>query len=141
MVKRYKSDVSYGMLIALFVLFFVPVFLGVVIYGIDAESYVAIGILVLCYGLVLNLFLGTEYRIEEDKLKIKCGLFFNKTIHVKEIKNIVKTRSLIASPAPSLDRIEIKYGKYNSIIISPKDKLNFASDLLSINADIENEIL
>ena len=43
--------------------------------------------------------------------------------------------------APSFDRIELKYGKFDEIIISPKDKLSFANDLTQINIEIENNIV
>ena len=47
----------------------------------------------------------------------------------------------MSSPAPSFDRIELKYGKFDEIIISPKDKLSFANDLTQINTEIENNIV
>ena len=89
------------------------------------------------------MFLKTEYKIENEKLKIKCGIIFNKTIDISKIKKISKTSSLMSSPAPSFDRIELKYGKFDEIIIiiSPKDKLSFANDLTQINTEIENNIV
>jgi hypothetical protein len=86
------------------------------------------------------MFLKTEYYIEENLLKIKCGLLFNKSIEIHKIKKISKTNSLITSPAPSFDRIEITYGEYDEIILSPKDKLTLAKDLTTIHPAIENNI-
>lgn len=40
-------------------------------------------------------------------------------------------------PAISLDRIEIRCGKFNSVIISPKQKVEFINHLKSINPNIE----
>ncbi|MFC3199468.1 PH domain-containing protein [Parapedobacter deserti] len=50
---------------------------------------------------------------------------------------IEETRTLISAPAPSLDRLEIFYNKFDSIVISPKDKQGFIADLLKLNPEIE----
>jgi hypothetical protein len=86
------------------------------------------------------MFFKTEYAIVDKKLKIKCGLFTYKPIAILDIKEITKTKNIIASPAPSFDRIEIKYGKFDTIIISPKDKSRFVKDLTKINPDIKSNI-
>ncbi|WP_414707152.1 PH domain-containing protein [Salegentibacter sp.] len=78
------------------------------------------------FALITHLFLRTGYIIEKNLLKIKYGLFSYKPIDIKRIEEVSKTGSTISSPAPSFDRIEIKYGKSEIIIISPKDKMNFA---------------
>ncbi|WP_291865079.1 PH domain-containing protein [Maribacter sp.] len=129
------------MLIAIFLLFFIPVIFGIVNNGINKEFYTLIGILIPTYAFILHTFLKTEYKIENNTLKIKCGIIFNKTIDISKIKKISHTNSLISSPAPSFDRIELKYGKFDEMIISPKDKLNFANDLTQINTGIENNII
>jgi len=53
---------------------------------------------------------------------------------------VSKTKNIISSPAPSFDRIEIKYGSFDEIIISPKEKLNFEHDLTIMNPNIKNNI-
>jgi len=72
------------------------------------------------------MFLKTEYTIEDKKLKIKCGFFTYKPIEINEIREITKSSNIISSPAASFDRIEIKYGKFEELIISPKNKFEFA---------------
>lgn len=89
---------------------------------------------------IAHLFLRTVYTIDHDQLKIKCGIFSYQPIDIHEIREISKTKSIISSPAPSFDRIEIKYGKFDTIIISPNDKLSFANDLSLINPTIKNNI-
>ena len=51
-----------------------------------------------------------------------------------------KSSSIISSPAASFDRIEITYGKFDELIISPKHKLKFAADLQKINPNLINEL-
>jgi len=88
-----------------------------------------------------TLFLKTVYTLDGDVLKIKCGVISYKPISVSEIKEISKTNSWNSSPAPSFDRIEIKYGRNQIIVLSPKNKVNFAKDLSAINDKIINNIL
>ncbi|MDY8135377.1 PH domain-containing protein [Aquimarina sp. 2201CG5-10] len=140
MVKKYKAKVSYGMLVIIFLLFFIPVTFGVISNGINKEFYIITGILVPSYSFILFLFFKTNYSVENNTLIIKCGFLFKKNIDINTIKTIKKTTSLLSSPAPSFDRIEIKYGKYDEIIISPRNKITFVKDLTSINPNIEIDI-
>ncbi len=140
MTKKYKAKVSYLLLIVIFALFFTPAILGIIYKGIHKEFYVSIGILISSYLFILIMFLNTDYLIENNELKIKCGFLFHKKINIMEIKSIKKTNSLISSPAPSFDRIEITYGTSDTIIISPKDKVTFTKDLTRINHNIKNHI-
>ncbi|EPR72995.1 hypothetical protein ADIWIN_2083 [Winogradskyella psychrotolerans RS-3] len=86
------------------------------------------------------MFLKTEYTIDEKKLNIKCGFFKYKPIAIKDIKEISKSSSVMSSPAASFDRIEIKYGKFEEIIISPRNKVEFAQYLTKLNPDIKNNL-
>lgn len=140
MTRKYETKISYGLLITISLLFFMPVIFVLFNNGFTEELYVLIGILMSIYALILQTFIRTDYIIENEKLKIKCGFLINIKINISEIKEIRKTSSLISSPATSFDRIGIKYGKYNEVIISPKDKFTFAKDLTMINPTIMNNI-
>jgi hypothetical protein len=83
------------------------------------------------------MFLTTNYTIDSNKLTIKCGFLYNKTIDIKTIKKITETNNPLSSPAASLDRLEIAYGKNDSILISPKQKSEFINDIKRINPGIE----
>ena len=98
---------------------------------------VIIGSISVVCAFTLHLFFKTCYTIEHKKLKIRCGFLSYQPIEIGTIKKITSTKSLVASPAPSFDRIEIKYGKFDEVIISPKDKLSFAADLKNINPKIK----
>jgi len=140
MTKKYPSKVSYGLLIFIFLVFYGPLIPDLVKGDISGKMIGLIGFLSLIFAFVLHLFFGTYYTIENNKLKIRCGIFSYKPIEIDKIKEVSKTKNIISSPAPSFDRIEIKYGKFDEIIISPKDKLNFANHLAIINPNIKNNI-
>ncbi|NOZ45799.1 MAG: PH domain-containing protein [Chlorobi bacterium] len=140
-MKKFKSKVSYGMLIAIFLLFFVPEIIGILNNGINDNLFLLNGILISTYAFILHMFLKTDYTIDNKKLKIRCGFIYKSEIEIDKIKSITKTSSILSSPAPSFDRIEIKYGKYDVVIISPKDKIAFAKELTDINPKIENNLI
>jgi hypothetical protein len=93
--------------------------------------------LFLASAYIAHLFLNTYYVIEGQKLHIKCGLFFSETIEITSINKIRPTRLMMSAPAVSLDRLEILYNKFDSVLISPKDKEGFVKQLKKINPAIE----
>lgn len=82
------------------------------------------------------MWFGTSYKIEEKFLKIKSGPL-KSTIKISEIKKLKATKTLLAGPALSLDRIEITHNKYDITIISPKNRTEFIQVLLTKNKSIE----
>ncbi len=85
---------------------------------------------------IVYLYLQTKYIITGTDLVIRSGFFVNKTIPIGDITGIRKTNNPISAPAFSLSRIEIRYGRSSSVIISPKDRAIFVTELQKINANI-----
>jgi len=109
------------------------VWLGLLIWGLVLLAAVPAllkpgkGQLIIMIAVILFvgwIWFGTGYEISDDELKIRCGPF-RQRIPLQEIKEIKKTRSPLSSPACSLDRMEIKYGKSKRLMISPADKEGF----------------
>jgi len=140
MTKKYSSKVSYGLLIVVFIVFFSPLIFNLIESGITLNMVLLGLFLTITFGLIVHMFFKTEYTIAEDRLYIKCGFFTYKPIEISDIKEITKSNNIISSPAASFDRIEIRYGKYEEIIISPKDKFEFAKYLTNLNPKIRNNI-
>ncbi len=81
--------------------------------------------------------LGTTYYvIEGETLKVRSGLFYNKTFNIKAFRKMVKTNNAVSAPAASLDRLELFYNGYDSVIVSPKDKQAFIEHIQRINSNI-----
>ena len=87
-------------------------------------------------ALLLWLWFGTSYKIDDEDLIVRSGPF-KSTIDIKSIKKLRATKTLLAGPALSIDRIEIQYKRYDSVIVSPKEKNKFIESLLSKNKSIE----
>ena len=139
-IKIYKAKVSYGLLIFVFLVFFAPFTILFIKEEFNEKMIITIVFLLLLFSFIFYLVFKTEYTIGNGKLKIRCGFFTYKPIEINEIKKISKTTNIISAPAPSFDRIEIKYGKFNEIIISPKDKIDFVKYLTKLNPNIKNNI-
>ena len=133
--RIFYSKVSKGLLGFTLFLILIPVLL------ID-KSLEAVGFLLLLIFpvlvFVIHVFLYTHYTItKHGMLEIRSGLYQFKPIDIQSIKFISPTRSLISSPASSLDRLEIKYAKFSSVLVSPKDKSAFIDSLLHVNKNIK----
>ncbi|MGE0796997.1 MAG: PH domain-containing protein [Lautropia sp.] len=81
-------------------------------------------------GVVLPLWLllDTRYLLRPDRLAIRCGPF-RWQVPIAEIEAIVPTRNPLSSPALSLDRLRIDYGRGRSIMISPQHRQRFLEEL------------
>ena len=86
---------------------------------------------------IVHMFSTTYYTIEGDSLKIKCGFLYNQTIPIAAIRKIESTRNPLSAPALSLDRLEISYGKWDSVLVSPRGHRGFAQHLKELNPTIE----
>ncbi len=86
--------------------------------------------------LILDLLLCTRYTIDGTTLKIRCSIV-RESCHIGSISEIKESRTWLSSPALSLDRIQIKYGKYGTIVISPLEKEKFIAELCAINPNIK----
>ncbi|WP_228550224.1 PH domain-containing protein [Salinibacillus xinjiangensis] len=90
----------------------------------------------LIIGLLLWIWFGTGYRVERGVIKVRSGPF-KSTIKIGEIKKLSKTKSPFSAPALSIDRLEILYGKYNIMNISPKNEYEFVQLLVTKNPRIQ----
>ncbi len=85
---------------------------------------------------VWHIFASTYYIIRSDTLIVRCSIIYDEHIPVVSIISIRPSHDPIAAPAASMDRLEIRYGKYDSILISPKDKAGFIAHLKTVNPKI-----
>jgi len=88
------------------------------------EGFIVFLAAVLSLGLPLWLVFGTRYEVGSEVLMIRSGPF-RWTIPISSIRSIEASRSLIASPALSLNRLRVRYGNRKSILVSPRDVQGF----------------
>lgn len=88
----------------------------------------AVAVLVLF--LLFSVFRGTYYVVEHDVLRIVSGPF-RWRIPLADITNVEATRNPLSSPALSMDRLKVSYGKRKFVLVSPEDKEGFIRALHS----------
>ena len=79
-------------------------------------------------GFPIWLMMSTRYTLSDSALLVKSGPF-KWQVPIEQITSITPTSNPLSSPALSLDRLRIDYGRGQSIMISPKDKSRFIQDL------------
>jgi len=134
-MKKYKSKIGFGL-----VLFLVLILGSTSILMIYAHAWPGLLINLAVAAFIAYLFRTTYYIINGNELFVICGFMFNKAINVEGIKKIAETNNILSAPAASLDRLVIYYNNYDSIMISPKDKMEFIEHLTAKNPAIEVEM-
>ena len=71
---------------------------------------------------------ATIYELRDNHLFVRCGPF-RLTVPFADIASVRRTRSIMSGPALSYERVEIRYGRHRSILISPERRAEFPIDL------------
>lgn len=136
--KQFKSRIDRW----IFVLLIVVIIVQIVAVGSAAiqarDPLLTTGMIFLMIGVVglmVWLLLGTHYTVDRGVIKVVSGPFRWK-VPIDQITSVTATKSPLSSPALSLDRICIRYGKRRRIMISPADRAAF---LTAIGRDLEND--
>lgn len=128
-MKNYRT--KYG----LELIFFLIIMFGFIIWDVAEWGIVVILAAVsLFIGFILS---GIRYSVSPDNLTVHTSHFSRTEIPVSAIRKIRETNNPLSSPAGSLDRLEIFYNKFDSIIISPVRTEEFLKELLASNPNIE----
>lgn len=132
---KFKSKIGLELAIPIVAVFGIVIFLS----AMDNREihWIIVAILLPVILFIGDIFINTHYTITDNFLKIKCGFFYNKVIEIKSIKKIKYSNNPLSAPATSLDRLEIIFNKNESLLVSPKNKVDFIETLKSINRNIE----
>lgn len=101
--------------------------------------FVVLAIMIISLVFVAWIWFDTKYAIKNGEMKVNAGPINYSPVPIQKIKSIRKTKTWLSSPACSLDRIEISYNKYDSIVISPMRIKEFLGSLHAINPSIKVE--
>lgn len=124
--KRFKSKIDRWLLyllIAVMVFEVVVMSAAAMLAGGPLEATFLILAALLIVGLLGSMLIGTHYTVDGDTLRIACGPFRWK-VPIDAIESVEPSRNPLSSPALSLDRLRIQYGK-RRILVSPADKAGF----------------
>ena len=128
----FKSKISIGLVL------FLAVVLGGMFIKLLYDGSWSVSLLIFCQILfIAHLFLTTFYIVENEKLHVKSGFLINILIDIQQIKKISETNTIMSAPAVSFDRLEILYNKFDTVVISPKEKMQFIEAIKKINPQVE----
>ena len=129
--RRFKSKVDrwiYGRMIFVIVIQIVAVGSAALQAGDPLAITGLIMVMIGVAGLMIWLLVGTYYTVDRGMVRVVSGPFRWK-VPVDQITSVSATRNPLSSPALSLDRICIRYGKRRRIMISPADKAGFLKEI------------
>ncbi len=112
---------------------------ALVFSGKTAELPWGIGGVLIVFGVYFGLIFPMRYGLDETHLLVRFGLC-RQRILLADISEVYPTHNPLSSPALSLDRLHIQYGKgfFKAVMISPADHINFLDDLAK-NAGLKRE--
>jgi len=90
-------------------------------------------------ALFVSVLVGTHYTVDRDTLKIVSGPF-RWRVPLADLLSLQQTRNPVSSPALSLDRLRIRYGRNRfgqprQIMVSPEDQKRFLKAIGRAEAD------
>lgn len=124
--RRFKSKIDRWLLfllIAIMVFEIVVMSIAATQAGDALEATFLIIAALAIVALIGSMLIGTYYSVAGNTLRIACGPFRWK-VPIDAIDSVEATRSPLSSPALSLDRLRIRYGR-RRIMVSPADKAGF----------------
>lgn len=128
----YRSKVDIWLAVLIFGLF-----VYAAVEGIIAKDYEVLYVSLPVILLVISLYWQIQYKIVNGQLEVKAGIFGTTKVPVAEIKSVHKTYNPLSAPALSIKRLEVKYGRFDCLLISPQNKKAFIKELLAINPSID----
>lgn len=131
-MKTFKAKVSWPLFgfVGLLLVFFFFLALADRVWFVGA---VLAGALLLLGSVLFN----THYIVVGGELVIRCGFFPAQRVPIGQINRVAATRNPLSAPAPSFDRLEIRYDGRRCVLVSPADKAAFVQALLEVNQTIE----
>ncbi|OQB11686.1 MAG: hypothetical protein BWY17_03587 [Deltaproteobacteria bacterium ADurb.Bin207] len=87
-------------------------------------------------AIYIGLVLPIRYGLDATRLVVRFGLV-RQQIELNDISSVQPTNNPLSSPALSLDRLQITYGKggTKTVMISPRDRAQFL-DILAERANL-----
>lgn len=107
-------------------------------YFIKTDAWIVAFLLWVMAIYMASLSFLTRYVIEKESLTVFYGFFLKKCIPISSITSIHHSRNPLSSPALSLRRLLIRYGKYDEVLVSPVDQEAFIAALKAVNPNIES---
>ncbi|CAM4240024.1 DUF304 domain-containing protein [Bordetella tumbae] len=122
-MKKYPSKVD------LWLIALLAVVTALLAWGTWHSGHVLAFVVMILWLAILALTIFPCYYVLTDShLLVRCGMRKWK-ISYTDIKSVRRSRSFLAGPALSLQRVEIQVGPFDAILLSPLDRDKFIEDV------------
>lgn len=128
--------IFWGIILAIVLLLFFDV--GTTETPLSSGSLMGMIFMTLLILFLVWIWFKTGYTIEDGSIIIRFGPI-KQTVKIEDITRINKVKSPFTAPSLAIARLEIFYGKYNVVQISPKNEVRFVQALLEKNPHINVE--
>lgn len=135
---RFRSAID-SWLVVVLVAAAVPLLAPCLMPGTVASAITSAVVALLYAALLIDLLHGTYYDVDPDRreLRVRSTVLLSQRIDVGKITLVRPCRTWLSSPALSVSqRIEVRYGKRGSVVISPRRRSEFVALLQAINPAI-----
>lgn len=116
-----------------------PLLAGLVMSGL-VRSWVAVVALAVTAMVVGTIWFGTVYEIRGRFLEIRIGPVRMPARDLASLRRVRRSRSLVAAPANSLDRLELEFGEGETLLVSPHRESLFLDELRALAPSARFEV-
>jgi hypothetical protein len=136
----YKSKKDTWLMVVILASMLVTVFAGAALILFAPAIWVrSIGLVMICASLIpILLTTPVSYTIDRDSLHVRAG-YKHWTIPIQNILAVRPSRVWLASPALSMDRLEIEYRDWEGTslqLISPERTDLFLNELAKLDSEL-----
>lgn len=127
MKRTYKSRISVALVLIVALVCFTPP----IVFRNEpniAGDIICVGLFVL----IVVALKGIKYVIDDETLKVYYFYGIHQDINIKTITKIEPSYNLVSSPAGSIKRLAVYYGKYDVVYISPCNQEDFIKQINEI---------
>lgn len=131
-----KVDAWLGILLAALLLLAIGVAVSLQLSGSTGDAivgWISLAAVVALYAIVVW---PVRYDLGDDALVVRFGLM-KTSVPYQSIRGVKPSRSIIAAPALSMDRLAIDTGRALPLLVSPADRAGFIDALASRVPNLE----
>jgi hypothetical protein len=140
-LRWYRSKVDWWIALVLCLppMVAVGVCIALVMDSKTAELPIGILVILLVIGVYVGLIFPMKYGLDDQNLLVRFGLC-RQRIPLGDISEVHPTHNPLSSPAMSLDRLHVQFGKglFGSVMISPANREQFLDELAE-KAELKRE--
>lgn len=128
-MKTYRTRISILLVIFIGISCYLPM-----VFIPESDKLFFFLMMTVFFVLIIACLFGIKYVIDGEILKIYSFYGVHSDINIRSITKMEKSRCVLSSPAASLDRLAVHYGKSDVVYISPRHQDDFIAEIEKIRS-------